>query len=164
MHRPRGTRENRCAGTASYRSGVRSRQASHAAISYISKCLAYIRLGIVRLAQRAQLAPQHHLLHFVQRQRTPRLLAVLLKASPVSSASWFRVSGIHLAHSRCGNEELDQGILRIRRRGCPGCRKLSCGSVGTSEIDAVVRAVRSLSFKNRRGQLGPEFVPKRQKR
>src|SRR5439155_13118365 len=38
------------------------------------------RLGIVRLDQRAQLRPRHHLLHFFQKGRPPRLLRVPLES------------------------------------------------------------------------------------
>jgi hypothetical protein len=45
------------------------------------------RLGIMRLHQRAQLAPRHHLLHLLQKYRSPRLPRVLLKASHHRSTS-----------------------------------------------------------------------------
>ena len=38
------------------------------------------RLGIVRLYQRAQLPPRHHLLHLLQKHLAPRFLRVAFKS------------------------------------------------------------------------------------
>src|ERR1035438_4023311 len=62
---------------------------------------------IVRLDQRTQLAPRHHLLHLLQKQRTLRLLPVPLRARHHRRYPLFH-AGVTLTFARGGKGELNQ--------------------------------------------------------
>src|SRR5208283_4434796 len=70
-------------------------------------------LGIVRLDQRTQLAPRHHLLHLFQKQRALGLLGVPLKASHHRQCPLFH-AGANLTYTPCGKGELNQSLPSTR--------------------------------------------------